>query len=347
MNENIVKNISELERPQNPVYGKMFLKNKVVENWISEERLFRSWVSRGQDSKFSYNSFGLFPNKDLDKNDELKDNIMKTIVERFSLRDGELFKSKFQQAVSGNGNEWMKITTLHSSSLLALLCFYSVSDENPLYVDGGRYTESFFEVKTPVKGNSSYSNMDVVLKGEKDGNKVLLFLESKFCEYLQSGKCDVIKNEVYCNTYTKLGFDLKGEVQLIKPLKFKLNDETNTITISSSERYYYCKGVKQMLSHYIGISNFVRGENGKLQGKQFNLEDEKVLLGEIIYRLPEEVDTKGRFEKYKNLYTQLADVINNSEEKPFKMNKDILTYQDIFGSKDFILDQKVRDFYRL
>lgn len=342
MEENLVKSVDALKGSKNPIYGKMFSKKEVVENWISEERLFRSWVSR--DSKISDNSFSLLSNKSLDKTDNLQDVIADCLCSRFDLQDKALFKKKLGQAVSGNGNEWMKIITLHSSSLLALLCFYNVSADNPLLLDGCRFTESFFEVKTPVK-NNSYSNMDVVLKGEKSGRKVLLFLESKFCEYLQSGKCDGIKANVYGDAYSKLGL-LNYAQQKIKPLEFVMTD--GIITISSSERYCYCNGVKQMLSHYIGISNFVRGNHGKLQNGQFRRDpDEDVLFGEIIYKLPGYVDTKGRFEKYRDLYRQLAGVINSNEETRFRMFEDIFTYQDIFMNNGFIKDQLVRDFYDL
>ena len=41
------------------------------------------------------------------------------------------WKEKFNEATFGQGNEINRILTLHSSALLALLCFSHVSEENP------------------------------------------------------------------------------------------------------------------------------------------------------------------------------------------------------------------------
>ncbi len=93
-------------------------------------------------------------------------------------------------AVSGSGQEGRRITTLHSSSLCALLHFYNIEEEPllKLTLDTNKktrsvtFTQSFFEYQTPVFNYPS--NMDVVLLGKDDeGEEVALFLESKFSEY--------------------------------------------------------------------------------------------------------------------------------------------------------------------
>lgn len=58
------------------------------------------------------------------------------------------WKYKYDQAVSGAGKEESKINTLHSSSLLALLCFSNVSHSNCLEIAGKVYNNVRFEVKT-------------------------------------------------------------------------------------------------------------------------------------------------------------------------------------------------------
>ena len=66
----------------------------------------------------------------------------------------KVFAEKYQQAISGLGQEARRIRTLHSSSLLCLLCFYGVSEERPLSLNlEGRqitFTSSRFEVKSLV-----------------------------------------------------------------------------------------------------------------------------------------------------------------------------------------------------
>ena len=89
----------------------------------------------------------------------------------------------FQEAVSGPGNEMERIRTLHSSALLPLLCFSQVSTKRPLTYDGIKYVQAFFEVKNKVFYGPS--SIDVVLKSEEGD---ILFLESKFTEYLEGEK---------------------------------------------------------------------------------------------------------------------------------------------------------------
>ena len=48
-------------------------------------------------------------------------------------KNKDTFAKKFQMACSGTGDELKKITTLHSSSLCALLFFFNVDNKNLLY----------------------------------------------------------------------------------------------------------------------------------------------------------------------------------------------------------------------
>ena len=106
----------------------------------------------------------------------------------FSIEDKDLFDKKFRMACSGNGGEGMKISTLHSSALCALLFFYNVCNNNPLVIKElpeYEFVDSVFEFKNKVIGYPS--NIDIVLLGYKKSNsdeKIILFLESKFSEYI-------------------------------------------------------------------------------------------------------------------------------------------------------------------
>ena len=59
-----------------------------------------------------------------------------------------------EAATSGDGNEKPRILTLHSSSLLAFLCFNGVAN-HPITIDGIVYDEVMFEVKNDVINVSS------------------------------------------------------------------------------------------------------------------------------------------------------------------------------------------------
>ena len=114
----------------------------------------------------------------------------------------ETSRKLFDAATSGDGNEKRRILTLHSSALLAFLCFNDVAN-HPISIDGTVYDEVMFEVKNDVIDASlgKPSNIDVLLMGEN--RKKLLFLESKFTEYLTGGKVE-LSPERYEKFYNEL-----------------------------------------------------------------------------------------------------------------------------------------------
>ena len=98
---------------------------------------------------------------------------------------------------------------LHSSSRLALLTFYNISDENTLVLNihgnDVEFNYSTFEFKNPVIGYPS--NMDIVLVS-KD-RKTALFLESKFSEYYVSAgnKSTPISVQYATNRYSSFFYE--------------------------------------------------------------------------------------------------------------------------------------------
>ena len=261
--------------------------------------------------------------------------------------DWKIFADKYLQATSGDGQEARRIRTLHSSSLLCLLCFYGVSEERPLnlIVEGRqvRFTSSQFEVKNPVgtdeTGKEHNSNMDVVLYGKdsQNGKNVILFLESKFSEYLTWGKYSGISNHVYRKIYAQLSHN--GVLERIG-LKYEENPDNRAysdLASSKGNTLHYTGGVKQMVSHFLGVKNTAAG-------KQF--EDYDIYLGEILFRFPGSIeDAQRKFNDYDGLYKTLAEGLNQLSEDNFKVLGQCLTYQDVF--KDYDLEESVRTFYSL
>lgn len=261
--------------------------------------------------------------------------------------DWKIFADKYLQATSGDGQEARRIRTLHSSSLLCLLCFYGVSEERPLnlIVEGRqvRFTSSQFEVKNPVGtdeiGKEHNSNMDVVLYGKdsQNGKKVILFLESKFSEYLTWGKYSGISNHVYRKIYVQLSHN--GVLERMG-LKYEENPDKRAYSDLASitgNTLRYAGGVKQMVSHFLGVKNTAAG-------KQF--EDYDIYLGEILFKFPDSFeDANIKFKDYIQLYNTLAEGLNQLSEDKFKVLDQCLTYQDVF--KDYDLEESVRSFYSL
>lgn len=257
------------------------------------------------------------------------------------------FPAKFKEAIGGDGQEYRRIRTLHSSSLISLLCFYSVSETKPLSIsiDGHNieFTESHFEKKNPIgrdeEGKPHESNMDVFLKGrdKATGRDVVLFLESKFSEYLSWGKHTEISNFVYWETYAKL-FN-RGYLNRMG-LKYDHMDKNKQYSELSSIKgrtHHYAGGIKQMVSHFIGVKNITDTEAYK------NCD---IYLGEILFRFPETVDPKNKkFNDYTHLYGILAEGLNSISDSKFKIVGQCLTYQDVF--KAFDLEETVKTFYSL
>lgn len=329
-----------------------------------------------KDSKQSRSSF-CFSGR-MDKDGGLLINI-------FGITEKELFKKQFAMAVSGSGQEIQKISTLHSSSLCALLHFYNVTEKNPLVLElvlsdlktdnkkrTVKFTKSLFEYKSPVINTNHPSNMDVVLIGKdiETDEEIVLFLESKFAEYYTSAstKYKGISQKYLDNKY---GADLYNDNVLIRlGLKRNNNDTKNFELVSMSEPFYI-GGIKQMISHYIGIRNVLNKKYCKEKdksnvSKQKEVEDiietgnggkgSIVILGEIVFdRFIGDLALKPGLkcgEIYSQKYEMLADVIgqlikNESDEsvQRFEVLKKELGYS-LFLTNPHKIEDRIRQFYR-
>lgn len=256
---------------------------------------------------------------------------------------------KYQQAVSGSGQEKDKITTLHSSSLLSLLCFSNVSKSNCLKINGIEYDQVWFEVKNKVFDKPS--NIDVVLGNSKTQD--LLFLESKFTEYLSANNSTFAAK--YLDFYKSILPEIeKQPLQMVFPCKYKGSKGMGLQPSSKSEtlkKFLYMDGIKQCFSHLIGLCQ------GPDNNSLFDWSDYKgkIRFGTILYRFG------GKsFNTYNEFYSQtIAKIDAGKLAKAFKKSislsdqysqrieilHNILTYQDVF--KDFNLPEKVKIYYDL
>lgn len=268
---------------------------------------------------------------------------------------GDAFQHKYEQAVSGNGQEEQKINRLHSSALLSLLAFYSVSKENPITFElNGKevvFTNVEFEHKNGVgkdeKGMGHNSNMDIMLyDGDTlDSIKNVLFLESKFSEYLTLGQKKDISNTVYGDIYRML-FNQPSVDKLV----CERQDSGYFLLKTNEKGNHYCEGIKQMISHYMGVLNFVQAQ------KCLN-----VYLGCILFDFKDDtIDTKvegagiSHLEDYRRVYSYLCKKLaelSGDFAKPENLHilNECLTYQDVFQMEQNrnILDKNVKTFYSL
>ena len=281
------------------------------------------------------------------------DFIGEAIAYNFGITDKELFVEKFNMSCSGTGDEIKKITTLHSSSLCALLFFFNVSDNKKLVFEGlenYEFTQSYFEFKNKVIGYPS--NIDVVLLGKNIYTQanVIFFLESKFSEYITG-----INNP---GTKYEIGKSYFKEDCFSQPIYNSLSEDV--ILKNESDKYYiysdapkYLEGLKQMVSHYYGIRNFMKGDfytkdNECLTSIQ-NHNAKEFLLGEILFDNFGEELRKDYLLPYKDDYENLAKIINAQCQKEkisnFKVIEEPLYYSNP-ALKDFISDfPRIKDFY--
>ena len=136
--------------------------------------------------------------------------------------------------------------SIYSSSMLAYNFFYWVSPEHPLTLNGTTFDKVYFEVKFPVLAKSTKgrpinrpSNMDVVLIS--DDSMTMFCIESKYTEHTHNQAAD------FADAY-------------FTPSCYYENNPFNPSFIKLALRYNekkngYFAGIKQNISHLIGISN--------------------------------------------------------------------------------------------
>lgn len=287
---------------------------------------------------------------------EDKANGLYEIFELDSNIEKDRWHNLFDMAIGGDGSELRRIDTLHSSSLLALLFFCSVSKSNPIVIDKTKYTKCFFEVKSKVFHDSSDkdkpSNMDVVLYSPDE--KKLLYLESKFSEYLSHGKAYASeKYEKFLNAFAKAYPSIKVSC---KEKVGKNGENVNILEIERSEgrNSIYLAGIKQMVSHIIGIAtnNPIRENNPDFlsiyQDNSLTIE-----FRTIIFNIND-----AEYDVYSSFYNAAVDaiisnkvlqiVLKTPEHKyltDFEIGH-VISYQEILkDNPKYCLPEKVKAFY--
>lgn len=264
-------------------------------------------------------------------------------------KNKDTFAKKFQMACSGSGDELKKITTLHSSSLCALLFFFNVDNKKLIIPSLSEYefTESYFEFQNKVI--RSPSNIDVVLLGKniKTGKKVILFLESKFSEYITGTKKTKVGKSYFKSGCPSL--PIYNRIEEDSYFDFDKKDG-----FSDSKKYN--EGIKQMISHYYGIRNFMEGDFFKKNENVYkNIREygaEEIILGEILFdNFAKNSGLTEKLDNYKDDYSKLAEIIKEEykkdETKPknieFKVLEKSLSYSEL---EEYISDfPKIKKFY--
>ena len=278
--------------------------------------------------------------------------VNETLCRFFDIPETEDFKTAYDQVASGQGNESENLLTLHSSALLALLCFYRVEAGNSLSIecDGTLYEfdKVFFEVENIViNPRDRPSSIDVALYSTK--NKVLLLLESKFTEPING------------SNLKEIGEKYHSRLKLLSESGIRFIDKTHKfdcakVTVGKRNRLIYYDGIKQMIAHLIGAETGPVSKKGKQEdyAKCFN-EAQKIYLGCIL------VSDSDLFEKSENemiaeyiklfekSMTILAKTIEGRNKDKLHLLTKPKTYQEVFANQmsKYRLPKKILKFYKL
>lgn len=280
-----------------------------------------------------------------------------TLKRIFGIRESA--RGLFEAATGGNGNEKQKILTLHSSSLLAFLCFNDIANhpitiDGIVYDDGTVYNEVMFEVKNNVINNSpGKSNIDVLLMGEN--RKKLLFLESKFTEYLSGGKVTLSPHryeEFYSMLTEKNNFRFSAGYLPVNS-KTDKSQKTQYALYKGKKTSEYLEGIKQAFSHLLGIATgpAKKQTKGNEDYTSSLLENaDEIKFASIVFNCDND-----KFEKYDDLYKSVfenSDVIKDTIKDVLKKRElkltivpHLLQYQEVFQAN--FPHEKVREFYRV
>lgn len=292
-----------------------------------------------------------------------------TLSRIFGIENKDLFCSKYDMATSGSGNEATKILTLHSSSLCALLHFYNVTDKNTLTLEFTTnpnkrrkviFTKSYFEYKNKVINNPS--NMDIVLLGKDGDENIVLFLESKFSEYYTGASStlpDISQGYIEKNEYSKTLYK-DNILQELGLYKEKDKNGYYKLELCEGEDQFYIGGIKQMISHYVGVMNAInknlfKGEKPEEHGEVDNAIEKTnatIILGEIIFddkigalKLKSNKSCAEIYkEKYKILASEIEQLPYNKDR--FEIISETLSYSLFNDKKIHRIEPKIREFYR-
>ena len=327
--------------------------------------------SKESNRSYSFRVAGLQDKYTAEKkvNDENKEKICQQLIKNFNIQNKNQFREKFyNEACSGDGGEAAKITRLHSSSLCAFLFFYNVNNDNKISIEieNGKiceFDEVYFEIKNTVIKKRKPSNIDVVLISKS--SRIILYLESKFAEYYLSNGSIEVSSDYLCKEDCKIGHQLYKQISNDIDFKkiglkinfdsgkdgvFKIESNKNIEDINNKKKYVsYCGGIKQMISHYIGLYNFVNGEIFDQDSRNKKLKDLfdsgfSIYLGEILFDFDNEKIIKFR-EDYEKKYEKLAGLLNNSTNNTSKTKVKCLSEVKYYSDLKKFVNPTIKNFY--
>ena len=229
--------------------------------------------------------------------------------------------------------------SIYSSSMLAYNFFYWVSPESPLILNGTTYDKVYFEVKFPVLAKNSNgsrnnrpSNMDVLLVS--DDCQTIFCIESKYTEHTHH------QAAIFKGAYFKPSCYYKDNPYRTSFIKWALryNEKKNG----------YFAGIKQNISHIIGITNILHDADALAWFKANNPfvelevlaqinQNTEIIFTNLLYYSPEigtniYGDIHAEEKSYPYLLGELLfDHLQCALDEPLLLSRFITTYPELFA----------------
>ena len=274
-------------------------------------------------------------------------------------------EGKFHEMfLAGNGHELEDYTdengklhiaharSIYSSSMLAYNFFHWICPERPLTLNGTTYDKVYFEVKFPIFTKTTEgrpinrpSNMDVVLISEDC--LTMLCIESKYTEHTHHQAAE------FSDTYFTPSCYYKGNPYRASFVRFamKYNEKSNG----------YFAGIKQSISHLIGITNVMHDDKALAWFKDNNPFIEPEVLAQIshniefiftnlLYCRPEEVDDLfGDLQTEEKTYPFLLaeflfDDLQKDLDEPLLLSSFIKSYPELFAEVQSQMQKPLADY---
>ena len=217
---------------------------------------------------------------------------------RENVYDNQMDEEHQKMFNHGSGGELhSKARAVHSSSMLGYNFFSWIDESHPFIWEDIIYTKVYFEVQLrTIKRSPAPANMDIVLEGQKDGKRVLMFIESKFLEYSTVGKYTL--SESYSDS--KKYF---GGCEEWSHIDHEMRIETR------SEEKRYNEGLKQSFCHLVALNalhntdalKWFNQNNGSLN--IHNLADVEIRFMNAIFCPLEDFDEYEKYCDYEDYYS--------------------------------------------
>jgi hypothetical protein len=267
-----------------------------------------------------------------------------------------------ERLFKGDGNNIRDFFSEVSSARMCFLFFASLGKGITLNLKGEEitFTKSYLEVKNTVIRYNKPSNVDVLLVS--DDGKTLLYLESKFTEYTNAEKENLAESYFHSDKkYTPLIDFLSGETDS-NDKKF-ISKQTGNVTDGEpqAKRHIFYAGLKQMISHFIGVwQGPHKNDLDYDELKELWEGAPKIYLGTILFKLEDEPENskESYFDLYSEAYSKLAHALNKFIEEnkqegsvldKFTVIEKPLTYQKLLDENPHLgtIEEKVKQFYHL